>query len=481
MSEVLGDFIRALRAADIRVSTSESIDAGNVVGIVGLDDRQTLRNALSQVLAKSEDEKQAFEETFDTFFSFEQFKDRPPAANENSEEAEPQESDGGEGDSEDGEEGSQSGGMPAPGGGGTSGERQGDADAPPSPDLVAMLERGDQAELQMALAEGARRAQLNRIRLFTQRGMYTRRIMEIMGLDGLNDEIDNRERRGNEAGAGRLREARDELRGQVRDYVEKQLEIFTANAGRQLREEVLSQVRLSNIDRSDMRIMRELVRKMAKRLIALHSRRKKVARRGTLDVRRTIRANIEFDGLLFHTIWKKTKIDRPKVMAVCDVSGSVAQVARFLLMFLYSLQEVLPGVRSFAFSGQLGETTELFERETLENALVEVLRDFGSGSTDYGQALMDFENIALDDVDHRTTVIILGDARSNYGDPRGDILKKIHARARRVIWLNPEPRTMWNSGDSEMRKLQPYCDKAVTCASLKDLERVVSELLRTAT
>ncbi|MCF8470244.1 MAG: VWA domain-containing protein [Parvibaculum sp.] len=479
MSEVLGDFIRALRAADIRVSTSESIDAGKVVSLIGFDDRGTLRSALAQVLAKSEDEKHAFGETFDTYFSFEQFKTRPSgaddAANENGE---------GAGEGEEGDGAPQSGGMPAPGGGGMGGEsRGGESQGEPSSapmDLASLLERGDQAELQMALAEGARRSQLNRIRLFTQRGMFTRRIMEIMGLDGLNEEIERRETSGNAASAESLALAREALRGQVRDYVEKQLEIFTANAGRQLREEVLAQIRLSNVDRSDMKIMRELVRKMAKRLIALHSRRKKVARRGTLDIRRTIRANIEFDGLLFHTVWKRTKVDRPKVMAVCDVSGSVAQVARFLLMFLYSLQEVLPAVRSFAFSGHLGETTDLFQRETLEEALVEVLRDYGGGSTDYGQALTDFESLALDDIDHRTTILILGDARSNYGDPRGDILKKIHARARRVIWLNPEPRSMWNSGDSEMRRLQPYCDKAVTCASLKDLERVVSELLRSA-
>ncbi|PKQ04841.1 MAG: VWA containing CoxE family protein [Alphaproteobacteria bacterium HGW-Alphaproteobacteria-11] len=478
MTEVLGDFIRALRSADVRVSTSESIDAGRVVGLVGLDDRMTLRDALAQVLAKSEDEKAAFEETFDAFFAFDQFKSRPPAANDDrADAAENAEAEGGEG-----EDGSpqQSGSPSAPGSGGMGGEPGEGGEPSPAADLASLLERGDQAELQMALAEGARQAQLNRIRLFTQRGMFTRRIMELMGLDGLNEEIERRERDGNVAGAEQLAEAREGLRGQVRDYVEKQLEIFTANSGRQLREEVLAQVRLSNIDRSDMKIMRELVRKMAKRLIALHSRRKKVARRGVLDIRRTIRANIEFDGLMFHTVWKRTKIDRPKVMAVCDVSGSVAQVARFLLMFLYSLQEVLPGVRSFAFSGRLGETTALFEREKLEEALVETLREHGGGSTDYGQALMDFEEIALGDIDHRTTVLILGDARSNYGDPRGDILKKIHARARRVVWLNPEPRTMWNSGDSEMRKLQPYCDKAVTCASLKDLERVVSELLRSA-
>jgi len=483
MSEVLGDFIRALRAADIRVSTSESIDAGNVIDLVGFGDRATLRDALSQVLAKSEDEKQAFTDTFDTYFSFEQFKKRPAsvdeaAANENDgSEGQESEEKGGEGESGEGGDPSQSGNSSSPGGG-SGGERQGERAS--APDLVSLLERGDQTELQMALAEGARQAQLNRIRLFTQRGMFTRRIMEFMGLDGLNDEVERRERAGKGESAARLVQAREELRGQVRDYVEKQLEIFTANSGRQLREEVLAQMRLSNVDRSDMRIMRDLVRKMAKRLIALHSRRKKVARRGTLDIRRTIRANIEFDGLLFHTIWKKTKVDRPKVMAICDVSGSVAQVSRFLLMFLYSLQEVLPNVRSFAFSGELGETTELFEREKLEQALALVLRDFGGGSTDYGRAFEDFEALAMDDIDHRTTVLILGDARSNYGDPRSDILKLVHARARRVIWLNPEGRSMWNSGDSEMRRLSPYCDKAVTCASLKDLERVVSELLRSA-
>ena len=472
MTEVLGDFIRALRAADVRVSTSESIDAGRTIGLVGLDDRRTLRNALSQVLAKSEDEKRAFEETFDRFFAFDQFTDRQSAEeNENAQDAR-RDDDGGPQDMP-----GEAGGMPGPGGGGTGGERTGDA--PPAPDLAAMLERGDQAELQIALAEAARQAQLNRIRLFTQRGMYVRRMMEMMGLEGLNDEIERREKAADQGGADRLRNAREGLRQQVRDYAEKQLEIFTANSGRQLREEVLSQVRLSNIDQRDMRIMRGLVAKMAKRLIALHSRRKKVERRGVLDVRRTIRANLEFDGLMFHTIWKQTKVDRPKVMTVCDVSGSVAQVARFLLMFLYSLQEVLPRVRSFAFSGHLGEITDMFEAEKkIEEAIALALKEYGGGSTDYGQAFVDFEALALDDIDHRTTVLILGDARSNYGDPRGDILKKIHARARRVIWLNPEPKSMWNSGDSEMRRLAPYCDTAVTCASLKDLERVVSGLLR---
>lgn len=483
MTEVLGDFIRALRAADVRVSTSESIDAGNVLDLVGYGDRVTLRDGLSQVLAKSEYEKEAFRDTFDRFFAFDQFKARAPGeASDDDQSEDASDADGeSDGENESGQQG-QPGGMSGQGGGGEhKGEPSGEGGEPQSLDLVEMLESGDQAALQMALADAAREAQLNRIRLFTQRGMYVRRMMEFMGLDALHDEIERREDQGEQGRADKLRELRDQLRGDVRDYVEKQLEIFTANSGRQLREEVLSQVRLGNIDVRDMKILRVLVAKMAKRLVALYSRRKKVDRRGQLDVRRTIRANVEFDGLMFHTIWKQKKVDRPKVMAICDVSGSVAQVARFLLMFLYSVQEVLPRVRSFAFSGQLGEVTQLFETSrTIEEAISGALREHGNGSTDYGQAFVDFERLALDDIDHRTTVLILGDGRSNYSDPRGDILKKIHARARRVIWLNPEGKSSWNSGDSEMKRLQPYCDTAVTCASLKDLERVVSELLRHA-
>jgi uncharacterized protein with von Willebrand factor type A (vWA) domain len=461
LTEVLTDFIRALRSADVRISTSESIDAGEVLRLVGYDSRDVLRHALSQVLAKTEDEKQAFAATFDHFFAFDQFTEtQDDKADDAAAEpgAEPQQA--------------AAGGMPG-GGGGMGGEPQ---------ELAALLEQGDQARLQMALAEAARQVGLNQIRFFMQRGLYARRIMEAMGLEGLEaltNQLAASADAAARARAERLEELREALRLEVRNYVEKQLELFTANAGRQLREEVLQQIRLSNVDFRDLKVMRELLRNMAKRLVALHSRRRKVARRGHLDVRRTIRANIEFDGLLFHTVWKRTKIDRPKVVALCDVSGSVAAVARFLLMFLYSVQEVLPEVRSFCFSGKLGEVTEQFERMDIEAAAEEALRLYG-GSSNYGQAFQDFEALALDDVDHRTTVLILGDARSNYSDPRADILHKVHERARRVLFLNPEPRQFWRIGDSEMRRFTPYCDRAVTCASLRDLERVVSELLRTA-
>lgn len=474
MTEVLGDFIRALRAADVRITTSEAIEAGEALARIGYEDRELLRQALSQTLSKSVDEKQAFFETFDSFFAFRSFSEGGPAGDDA-----PGERNGEPGEGEGAGEG------PARGEGGqssSSGMGGGEGGAETRESLVDLLERGDRAALQERLADAARRVNLNDIRFFTQRGMFAVRILNLMGIEDVDDAIAEAEASGDPAERGRgerLHAARAALREEVRDYVEKQLAIFAANAGRKLREEILAETRLNAIERSDMRIMQELVRKMSKRLIALHARRRRIARRGQLDIRRTIRANVEYDGLLFHTIWKRRRLERPKVMALCDVSGSVSQTARFLLMFLYSLHEVLPNVRSFAFSGNLGEVTELFERNDVDYAMAETLSRFG-GSTDYGEALETFERLAGDEVDHRTTVLILGDARNNNGEPRADILRNIHDRARRVIFLNPEPKSSWNTGDSVMRKYEACSDVAQVCATLKDLERVVSELLRTA-
>ena len=455
MTQVLSNFIKALRAADVRVSTAESIDAAGALEIVGFDERDLLKDALSQVLAKSVDDKQRFDDCFEAFFSPIETADNSDTVSADSTAA------------ADGEDESDGGGG-APGGGG------GDS-------LIALLERGDNAALQQGMATAAREVQLQNIRLFTQRGMYMRRILENMGIEAFDDTLyalvkaDDDDPR-----ADRLRNLKARLTETVSELVDKQILLYTANSGRRLREEVLQKTPLARIEMRDFKVMHELVRKLAKRLIALHSRRRQVSRRGQLDVRRTIRRNIEYDGLLFDTVWKRVRVDRPKVIAVCDVSGSVAQVARFLLLFLYSMSEVIPKVRAFAFSNYLGEVTDLFDTLPVEQALTETLNAWGMGSTDYGGALSELERLTLNDIDHRTTVLILGDARSNYGDPGDRALRRIHNRARRVLWLNPEPRTFWNSGDSEMQKLGACCDRVEPCRTLRHLEHVISEIARTA-
>ncbi|MGE0373377.1 MAG: VWA domain-containing protein [Bradyrhizobium sp.] len=452
MSELLGDFLKALRAADVRVSSAEGIDAAAVFAEVGLADRQLLKIAWSQALAKTPDDKARFDDCFDRFFQSAGLHalEAVPSPAENDADT----------PGEDGRDGEGRGGQ-----GGAS--------------LETLLTSGDRAALQLALADAARAARVSEIRLFTQRGLYARRMLDVMGLEAVEERLRRLRERGAEAEAARLRGQLDVLREEVLAYVERQIVLMTANAGTRLREEILQEIPFARAEHGDFRVMQALVRKLAKRLVALHSRRRKVADRGHLDVRHTIRRNIEFDGLLFDIVWRRRKIERPKVIAVCDVSGSVANVARFLLLFLYSVTEVLPAVRAFVFSAQLAEVTKLFESTRVEDAVATTLRRHGWGSTDYGRAFAELAALTLNDIDHRTTVLILGDARSNHGDPGHRDLRRIHARARRVIWLNPEPRAFWNTGDSEMRRLGAACDRVESCRSLKHLERIVSDLMRT--
>jgi uncharacterized protein with von Willebrand factor type A (vWA) domain len=478
----LTHFIDALRNADVRISPAETLDAMRALQLVGYRDRALLKNALGLVLPKTVDEKAAFDVCFDRFFSRPASRvplPVPPADEETS------------ADDAAGEGGSE--GMPKPAAGasasseneGGTGE-QGDA-APtsastlePTSALGRMLMQAAPAELRVAISVTGDEVNVRQIEFFTQKGVYTRRIMEGMGLIELQGEINalsKVEASDHQKLAKELGQRRDRLREHVRDYVEQQLVLHADATGQQLREETLRKVRLSNIEQRDYRFLQELVRRMAKRLVVLHSRRRRVSKRGQLHVPRTLRRNLKYDGAIFDLHWRSVKVDRPKVIAICDVSGSVAAYSRFMLMVLYSLGEVMPKVRSFVFSAALAEVTDLFARNPLEEALSRTMHEHGYGSTDYGQAFSDFRRMCLPDVDRRTTIIILGDARNNYGEPGSYILREMYERARRVIWLNPEPRNNWGYGDSEMPRYSAYCHQTNECNSLLHLERIINHLL----
>ena len=449
MVDFLRDFIHILRSSDLRVSTSESIDAMNVVSEIGLEDRSLLKHSLSFSLAKTLREKEIFSECFDNFFEENYMnlnQDKLPEKNN---------------------------------------EKDSEINDPDALDknensLEELYNNSDRTSLMTAMALAAREANLQDIRLFTQVGMFTRKIFDEMGLEKLNNDIFQASREGNIRREEDLKNIRENLRLEIREYIENQVKLRTSNTGKQLREDALSQMRLTQADRSDYKIMSGIIKKMARRLISVHSRRKRKSQRGLLDIRSTIRANQEYDGILFETVWKKTKVDRPKIVALCDVSGSVANVSRFFLMFLHSLTEILPNVRTFAFSNKAGEVTDLFENKDIEVAAAETLLLNGGGSTDYGQAFVDLEGLLENNIDRKTTVIILGDARSNYGDPRCDVLKTIQEKSKRILFLNPEPKSVWGTGDSEMLRFVPYCSKSKVCSSLFDLERVVDDMLRSS-
>ncbi len=447
---MIADFIRVLRAADVRVSPAEAIDAADVIGAVGLDDRAILKYALGQCLAKTEPEKRAFDTCFDSYFDLPDMTQAPTPENED--------------EAEDDTDQEASGAQEA--------ASEGDSS------LAQLIEQNDQAGMQAALVEAAAASGLDDARLFTQQGMFTRRILEAMGLEALDATISQMRAEGNEARLQQLENGRAEVFEEVSEFVERQITMRTKNAGRLLREEALSRIRLGNLDKSDMKIMRELIRKLAKRLATRHARRRKKAHRGMLDVRRTMRRNMSSDGLLFNLQWKRTKVERPRLVVMCDVSGSVAAVSRFFLMFLYSLDEVMPRTRSFVFSNRAGEISDKMSAGDMDEVMTQALRDYGGGSTDYGTAMEDLSDSVLDGMDHRTTLLVLGDARSNFGDPGHLLLKEMATRARRVIWLNPEPEASWNTGDSEMRRLGVYCSHVQVCNSVRDVERVLDNLLR---
>ena len=449
MVDFLRDFIHILRSSDLRVSTSESIDAMNVVSKIGFNNKSLLRDSLSFSLAKTLREKEIFNECFDNFFkeNYMNLKHNELTQEKLEEDIELEELNNLE-------------------------KKQ--------KNLEELYKNSDKTSLMTAMALAARDANLQDIKLFTQVGMFTRKIFDEMGLETLNNDIFQASRQGNTERESELKNIRESLRLEIRDYVENQVKLRTTNAGKQLREDALSQMRLTQADKSDYQIMSGIIKKMARRLISVHSRRKRKSQRGMLDIRSTIRANQEYDGILFETIWKKTKVDRPKIVALCDVSGSVANVSRFFLMFLHSLTEILPNVRTFAFSNKAGEVTDLFENKDIEVAAAETLLLNGGGSTDYGQAFVDLEGLLENNIDRKTTLIILGDARSNYGDPRCDVLKTIQEKSKRILFLNPEPKSVWGTGDSEMLRFVPYCLKSKVCSSLFDLERVVDDMLRSS-
>ena len=303
MQHTLEEFLRALRAADVKVSPAEAIDAARTAAAVGYADRELFKDALCATLAKSREEVGRFDETFETFFTRNSFALPPPP-----EDSEPQEG--------------------------------GDATGADQSPLAQMLLAGDAAGMAQAMEEAARAAGVAEIRLSTQRSRLTRKLLDEMGLAEIERIIANARRLQTHAGARlavRLEAGKTALTAQAQAYVERQHELYAAGSGAKLREEMLAKKALNadgGIDPVDLVMMQALVKRMAKRLADRYSRRRHTANRGHLDVRKTLRKSMAHGGVSFEIEWKIKKVDKPSIVAICDVSKSVAAAAQFLLTFL---------------------------------------------------------------------------------------------------------------------------------------------------
>jgi uncharacterized protein with von Willebrand factor type A (vWA) domain len=448
-SESLRRFLQVARGAGLRVSAAEGIDAANALDLIGYGNRAILKDTLAVLLAKTPEEKDLYDEAFELYFK----RDDLAAAGRTEDAAPPPATPGPTGDGDGG---------------------QGDRS------LVQLLTQDDRAGLATAIEQAARDAGIENIRFFTQRNLYARRILDRMGLRRAEREIEALRQTGAQDQADFLESRLGALRDLVRDFVERNLLLFARGETEKFREELLKSARLSNLERRDLDRMRILVRQMAKKMAARYARPRRRRLRGQLDTRRTIRRNMGWGGIPFITVWKHKRIEKPRVMVLCDVSGSVAAMAQFLLMFMYAVNEALSDIRSFAFAGAMAEVSDILEKHPVEDAITRIMSTIGYGSSNYGNAFADFAGGWMQHVTNKTTIIILGDARGNRTPPRTEIISELSQRAKRIIWLNPEYRSAWGTGDSDMLRYAPFCNLVTVCNTLRHLERVISDILKDA-
>ena len=226
--------------------------------------------------------------------------------------------------------------------------------------------------------------------------------------------------------------------------------------------------------------LREAIAQLVRKLKDTVGLREAARSRGMLDVKKTLRRAARYQGVPVEIVLKKKPPRKARLVVLCDISGSVWSSARFMLNILYSLQACFDRVRSFVFVAEVAEVTRFFENHGVDRAIEKVLTEAGinyGASTDYGLTLRRFRRQHMDAVNKKTTVIVIGDGRSNYANPEDRILEEIRERCRRLIWLNPETEQFWYSGDSEMRTYQAICNEVWPCRNLNQLSAFVKSLV----
>ena len=460
MDERLEDFAGLLRQNGLRVSPAEVADAMQAVLLVGLEDRDSFRGALRATLVKRGQDAAVFDRLFTLYFT-------------------------GAKDLVDGLQGSMLDALAA--------EKLNELELE---DIARILSQ--MSPLTQALAQG-RTDQLARIlRQATlsldfrglqsplQKGFYARRLLQAAGATKAEAELQQFLAALKERGldpeslelvsrqTSHTLQALEEAARRVADREQK------ARDPEQKGAQSLLHRNLASLTPDEVQRMRTVVRRLAERLKARLSRRRRQKRRGTLSVRRTLRKNLATGGEPYQLVFRARRPERPEILVLCDVSDSVRNVSRLMLQFVYTLQELYARVRSFVFVSDIGEVTHLFKKMDVSSAID--LATAGkvinlAANSNYGHALKLFHSTWLGSITRRTTVIVIGDGRSNYHPPNAWALGEIRRKCKRLIWLCPEDPSAWGFGDSEMPLFARQCHRVESVRSLDDLTRVASELM----
>jgi uncharacterized protein len=254
-----------------------------------------------------------------------------------------------------------------------------------------------------------------------------------------------------------------------------------ADVARTLRRPLPEDVDFLTSSREQISAMRAVVDSLSRRLGGRLAEKRRHRRQGTLDVRRTVRASLGAGGVPIYPVFRKPRPSKPELYVLADISGSVSTFAAFTLHLMVALRSQFSRVRSFVFVDGMDEVTDVLQRAPDIIDATRQINAAGSGvwldgRSDYGHALESFWQQWGDQVRRRTTVIVLGDARTNYHNPAAGTLKAVRQRAGHVYWLNPEPRAAWNSGDSVIASYQPFCDAVYECRNIRQLRAFVEDL-----
>ena len=505
MDSVINDFVRVLRRHQLRVSPAESLDALHALQQVGLGERKVVRDALRATMVKNQEDSETFDRLFDLFFSIRPPKEKPTASfklPEHDHDHGPPPAKLELGEDAEGE-------APEEGHSHDEGEpvdmrRFFDEERiRPSQDIHGEAERMRLSmfsqELILNHKQGALESALQRLTYH----LRVRRARNIFNPGGLvpnagGEEIPL------DVSAVDLQNFVDHLHGmEVDEALVEQIEAQSENILRGLPELIKqmqerkkklekstkddselrhrSLMKMLDFSAAEQREMEAAIRRIARRIYGAKTRRLRQDRTGRISVPHTLRHNVRYDGIPFNPVLRRRREGRPRVALLCDVSLSTRNLARFWLHLIYQMQSLFSKVRTFVFVAEMAEVTQLFEEHTMREAVDGIFSGRildADVNSDFGKAAEQFVGEHLSAINHRTTVVILGDGRNNGKHPNVEALEGITQHARQVIWITPEPRWGWSLGSCDMPLYERVCNRVEVVRDVESLANVAEELVK---
>ena len=456
MEDRILKFVMALRASGIRISLAESTDAFKAIQQLGVKDREVFRLSLQATLIKDAESLATFDELFPLFFGGE---GGPPLMDPTQDLTEDE------------------------------ARMLAEALRDLSQQLRSMMERmirGQEFNPQ-ELEKLADMVGMPMVSDLRYRDWMVRRMKKALQFDEVRAALEELMAILAEMGMDPDRlEQFGMILGQNQQALEEQLRQY---AGSRIAEQMIGEDPQEGIEglmnrpfntlsEKDMQRLRKEVSRLARLLKTRVALRRRRAKSGQLDAKATIRANLKHGNIPIKII-ERARQEKPKLVVICDISTSMRPMSELMLSLIYELQDQISKTHAFAFIDHLEYISPDFALGDPKKAVNQVMERMPSGyyNTDLGYSLQNFARDWMDTVDSRATFILVGDGRNNYNNPRLDIFGKIARRSNRTIWINPEPRALWGTGDSDMLEYEPHCSQVMLVRNLAELTRAVDLLL----